>query len=129
MSFALECCKIETRRRVLFRSAAGLTPALDPLWGWIGRKWVFRPHFRQNSGYELLFVKRILGRKWGYIRSKSILIIQKKTPGPAGSNGGTPVSIRLIPEGFMAKIHFTKNRKNRKFSENRKIQPHSLFPQ
>ena len=27
----------------------------------------------------------------------------------------------------MAKIHFTKNRKNRKFSENRKIQPHVPF--
>ena len=29
-----------------------ITPALDPLWGWIGRKLVFRPHFRQNTGYE-----------------------------------------------------------------------------
>ena len=29
-----------------------LTPALHPLWGWIGRNWVFRPHFRQNMGYE-----------------------------------------------------------------------------
>ena len=27
----------------------------------------------------------------------------------------------------MAKIHFTKNRKKRNFSENRKIQPHALF--
>ena len=43
--------------------------------------------------------------------SKSILIIQKKTPGPAGFSGGTPVSISLILEGFMAKIHFVKNRK------------------
>ena len=52
---------------------------------------------------------------------------EKKTPGPAGFSGGAPVSISLIPEGFMAKIHFTKNRKNRKFSENRKIQPHVPF--
>ena len=59
--------------------------------------------------------------------SKSILIIQKKPPGPAGFSGGTPVSISLIPEGFTAKIFFTKNRENRKFSGNRKIQPHALF--
>ena len=26
--------------------------AFDPLCGWIGRKLVFRPHFRQNMGYE-----------------------------------------------------------------------------
>ena len=39
--------------------------------------------------------------------SKPILIIQKKPSGPAGFNGGTTVSISLIPEGFMAKIHFT----------------------
>ena len=39
--------------------------------------------------------------------------VKKKTPGPAGFNGGTTVSISLIPEGFMAKIYFTKNRKNR----------------
>ena len=69
----------------------------------------------------------MFSKKWGYMPSKSILIVKKKTPGPAGFSGGTPVSISLIPEEFTAKILFTKKRKNRKFSENRKIQPHALF--
>ena len=55
--------------------------------------------------------------------SKSILIIQKNTPGPAGFSGGTPVSISLIPEGFTAKILFTKNRKNHIFGEIVKSNP------
>ena len=40
--------------------------------------------------------------------AKSILIIQKNPPGPAGFNGATPVSISLIPERFMAEILFGK---------------------
>ena len=56
-----------------------------------------------------------------------MLIIPKKLHGPAAFNGGTPVSISLIPEGCTAKILFTKKCKNRKFSENHKIQPHALF--
>ena len=69
----------------------------------------------------------MFNKKWGYMPSKSILIIQKKTPGPAGSSGGTPVSVSLIPEGVTAKLFFKRNQKNRKFSESRKIQPHALF--
>ena len=46
---------------------------------------------------------------------------------PAGFSGGTPVYVSLIQEGPTAKLLFTKNRKNRKFPENRKFQPHALF--
>ena len=59
--------------------------------------------------------------------SKSVLIIQKKTPGPAGFSGGTPVSISLILDGVYGQNIFTKKLKNRKVVENRKIHPTSLL--
>ena len=47
---------------------------------------------------------------------------KEKKPGPAGFNGGTTVSISLVPEGFMAKVHFAKDReKKRKYSGKNKV--------
>ena len=43
--------------------AAKLNPAFDPLWGWIGLKWVFRPHVWQILMDPKLFVKRIFYQK------------------------------------------------------------------
>ena len=48
--------------------------------------------------------------------SKSVLTSEKKLHGHAGFNGGTPVSISPIPEGFTAKILFGKNRKKKPHS-------------